>query len=359
MGHQTLFQSSKYKNFITDRDKVLEKIHQNAQTDISRITFDLLDQVEKEISHLLLFRNEDNAIELGNKFEKESIHLFSIYIHRFVDRIESMRKSVYTLTYLGEQEAIGQATKRKKEQTPAEFKSKVQKSVKAKTLLDEDLTKRVWVNLMILRGRILDRLRLGLVQELSPKEIIASVKKQFPDIQAYRRPPRELKEFKEAGLEPKDKFEYSYDFADDDTWNTTVDAYINTELPPSRFDNASGFDPEAGYFKYNWEMEQGLTDDFVNQVRSGQIDAANDLGIQDFVWVAILDKRTDDCCENRNGKLTSEIEQMLESGELDADECDATSPPAHPNCRCQLDPSASTDEVEGPDWKSFNDWLNT
>lgn len=85
------------------------------------------------------------------------------------------------------------------------------------------------------------------------------------------------------------------------------------------------------------------------------MDAAKEMGIKDFVWIAILDDRTDECCWERSGKLTSEIEEMLASGKLDRDLCEAITPPAHPNCRCSLGPVSNIDPVEGPDWKSFQE----
>lgn len=357
----TLFSSSKYKSFIQDRDRVLEQILLNTQTDLSRILYDLLMQVQKELAHLLLFLEPHNAISLAHTFDQESAQLFNGNVPKFVDRIKRMRRAVYILSYLGEQEAIGQAVQKRKQQTPQEMKKLIADAENAPTLLDQPLEKRIWASVMKLRSKILDRFRSALVTSDDPREIMASVKAVFPKIVQYKRPPRELKPIREAdkGPDDPDNSEYSYDFISQEDWNEVTDAYKATELPPSRFDNAEGFDPEAGYMKYNWEVEQDATDDFVQQVRTGQVDAANELGIEEFVWVAIIDNKTDDCCLERNGKTTSEIESGLESGDIDADLCDATSPPAHPNCRCQLAPVSSTDEVEGPDWKSFNEWLDT
>lgn len=351
----TLLDSPKYKKFVQDRDKALEQIHLNAQTDISRILFDLLEQLKKEIAYIALCVTPYNGIEIAKMFDKVSQFLFHSYIPKFTARIQSMRKATYTLTYLAEQEAIGQATQKKKHSSPAEFKKKIAGAVSAQTLTGQDLDKRVWASLMGLHSKIMKRFRNGIAQGMKPGEILGEVELAFPKITTYKRPPRELKPFREADQTPKDKAEFNFDFADQSDWDDAVSAYKQTELPRNRFDK--GDDPN--YSQYDWELEQDLTDDFVNQVRSGQTDAANDLGIEEFVWVAILDNKTDECCEQRNGLITSEIEKMLASGDLDPDECDATSPPAHPNCRCNLAPVSSTDEVEGPDWKSFNEWLDS
>ena len=276
-----------------------------------------------------------------------------------VDRIERMRKASFTLSHLGEFEAIGQSTKRVKQQTSFDFKQKLKRQQKKSTLIGNDLTSRVWLSLMQVRSSILDAFRLALVQKLDAQKILAKVRDAFPKTQVYKKPPRALRPIKESHYLKECRFEVSPDFVDEDDWKLAVDAYKDSELPASRFDQGAEYDPETSTMTYNWELEQDLTDDFVQQVRDGQVDAANELGIQEFVWIAIIDNKTcDDCCIPRNGMTTSEIEDALDSGKLD-DDCDATSPPAHPNCRCQLAPVASTDDVEGPDWKSVGEWLNS
>jgi SPP1 gp7 family putative phage head morphogenesis protein len=181
------------------------------------------------------------------------------------------------------------------------------------------------------------------------------MKKAYPEIKTYRMPPRTLKPLKEAFRDEdaeKKEFEFYHDLTNDEDWELAVSAYKDTELPASRFDQEAMYDESAGYMRYNWEIEQDLTDDFVSQVRDGQVQAANDLGIEEFVWGAIIDNKTcEECCLPRNGKTTSEIEKM------GGGDCDGTVPPLHPNCRCDIAPVASTDEVDGPDWKSFEEWL--
>jgi len=357
----TLFDSPKYIQFVSDRNKALEIVHLHAQTDISRITFELLDQIEKEVSRLLIYAEPHFAIALVNSFDQESIKLFHSYLSPLVSRIEAMRRAVYLLSYAGELEAIGRATKRTSKNLlqPQNFKQQLKDAQHSKTLTGKTLTNQVWGALMNLRSKVLKALRQGIILEEKPREIIERIKGAFPQKQAYLKPPRALKPIQEADKKPEDDQEiFNGSFAPDEDWDLAIAAYKDSTLPPSRFDNTPSIDPDKGYSRYNWELEQDLTDDFVNQVRSGQVDAANELGIKDLVWVAIIDAKTCEvCCEPRNGKTTSEIQSMLDSGELDADACDATNPPAHPNCRCNAAPVSDTDEVEGPDWKSFNDWL--
>ena len=112
---------------------------------------------------------------------------------------------------------------------------------------------------------------------------------------------------------------------------------------------------------YGWEMEQQLTHDFVTSVREGQIDAANENGITEFIWIAVLDDRTcENCCEWRSGLLTSEIEKELDGNEFLRDHCDVSTPPAHFNCRCGIAPVAiDVATVDKPEiTKEFDAWLN-
>jgi hypothetical protein len=355
----TLLSSTQYKKFVSERDKALEQIHQHAQMDISHLTSESLKSIEGLVATLAT-RHEISVSGmhyLTSQVEFHTTQILSKLFSQLVSRVKRMRKAVFTLTYTSELEAVARATGQKIS-TPPSFAQKLKAAEEAPTLRDESLEKRVWYSLMKLRAKVVQALNLALVQELSPSEVLAKVVQVFPQVQSYKRPPRELKPFREADTK-RDKEIYDFAFIDDADWKLAVDAYKDTELPPSRFDNAPSFDNEAGYQRYNWEVEQELTDDFVHQVRDGQVEAARDAGIQEFVWVAILDDRTDDCCQDRNGHTTSEIEAMLDSGDLDGDSCDAVTPPAHPNCRCQLAPVASTEQVEGPDWKSFNEWLES
>lgn len=357
MNHETLHQSPRYLGFIAERDRALEKIHQNTQIDLSRILFEGFDQIEKHVAKLVT-ENPVNVYamnQLTGSLEGFVASTFGALYPKLLKQILRMRRAVFTLTYASEIEAIGRATQKKLGQP--EFSKKLGQAIASQTILNQKLENRIWLSLMKLKGRITDAFSLALVQELTPREILLKVKDSLPEIESYKVPRRELKPFREADTPRGKRIFQDSSFIDGDDWDLVQQSYQNTELPPSRFDNSPEIDRDAGYYKYNWELEQDLTDDFVKQVRDGQINAANDLGIQEFVWVALIDQKTDECCLKRNGHTTSEIEDMLNQGKLDEDVCDSSSPPAHPNCRCQLSPVASTNEVQGPDWSSFQDWL--
>jgi SPP1 gp7 family putative phage head morphogenesis protein len=92
-------------------------------------------------------------------------------------------------------------------------------------------------------------------------------------------------------------------------------------------------------------------------VRAGEIEAAKEQGIDDFVWTAVIDERTDECCLWRDGLLVSEIEAEL-NGDHSGDDCDSTVPPAHINCRCRVLPvSAQYVEQQQTGFQGIDEWL--
>ncbi len=366
---KTLDDSSRYKTFIHSRNKALEQIHLHAQTDVSRLTFEVLDRITGFVSHMAIQdqMSLNQLTYLTQQLSQYIDHQNHQLLYQIEKRILRMRKVTFILTYLSELEAIARATKRTKltkTTTSLDFTQKVYQQIQSETILGQRWFTRIWVVLSHLKQLILKNFQAAIARDETPKGVVDAVKASYPSIKAYRKPPRALKPVREADKpkdpnEPEDQeFDFYSNLVSDEDWNLVVQAYQDFDLPPSRFDNQKVFDEEAGYYRYDWELEQDMTDDFVKQVRDGQVEAAQDLGIKDFIWVSIIDNKTcDECCLPRNGKTTSEIESMLKSGQLDKTACDAITPPAHPFCRCDISPVASTDEVEGPNWKDFDNWL--
>ena len=312
---QTLFKSSRYAKFAGDRDKALERIHQNTQIDLSRITYVMLTQIENFAASAAIragtaYMTHQISVQFENGVRDIMTQTFPILVRR----IMNMRRAVYVLTYAGEQEAIGRATQRKAEIGRGEFQKRLGAALSRPTILGP-LDKRVWLALMNLRRDIVQVFEVGVTQELSPAEIVQKVRDAFPPIRVYRRAPKALTKVKEAAQRSQQTSWFDFGFIDEGDWDMAVNAYLDTEIAPNRFDNYAQYDPATGVMKYEWELEQETTEDFVKQVKDGKIDAAKDLGVKEFVWIAIIDNHTcDECCLPRNGKTTSEIGQMLSSG---------------------------------------------
>jgi len=83
------------------------------------------------------------------------------------------------------------------------------------------------------------------------------------------------------------------------------------------------------------------------------------MGVKDLNWIAVIDDRTDDCCLWRDGLTTMEIEDELNGNHAD-DDCDATTPPAHFNCRCRLAPvTDDLPDVPASNQIDFEEWLDS
>lgn len=150
-----------------------------------------------------------------------------------------------------------------------------------------------------------------------------------------------------------------------DDWENILEDYNAEQLPSSIYgrgpeDDVLFYDVDSSEFevRYQWEVEQEITEDFVHQVREGTHEAAKENGISDFQWIAVIDSHTDECCSVRDGLTSEEIEERMDSGEIDDDLCDAIVAPAHFNCRCKSEPmSDDVPEESPPDFEEFDDWL--
>lgn len=345
-----LNESPVYRKFIQERDKALEKILANSHariTDYSRAAFR---EIESECS-LLCHRHESQTFpqatrvlvhQLSDRIA-HSFYYLGILIHRELTAL--MRRS-YVLSAVGEAEAIARAT------GDASYKVEAKN---AKQVNQE----RIQYNLNLTRYKILKAFEQGLVLDESTSEIMDRVRKSFPVVNQYKKPPRVLKPLKESERDPiKDA---AQGFVTDEEWQDVVNDYVTTYIPQysQRGDYVVDVKQDSGEYeeRYGWEIESETNHAFVDQVRSGQNETANQNGYTDMVWISILDDRTDDCCEWRNGLTSSEIEAKLEDEHSD-DEYDGITPPLHFNCRCSMAPyTEELGEPEKVDFSDFDEWL--
>lgn len=204
-------------------------------------------------------------------------------------------------------------------------------------------------------AKIAGAVRMGKILKNSPKEVIDRVRRTYPEKKVIKKPRLALVKVKEADVPAPDESAIDVDFLDQDQWDTAIEYWKELNLDSNRF--GPQYMGHYGIDRYAFELERDMTDDFVDKVRAGEIDAANDNGINDFVWTAVIDGKTcENCCQWRDTLLVSEIEAKLNSGYTD--ECQATAPPAHPHCRCRLLP-ISSEFAEQPDvsWQGVDDWL--
>lgn len=365
-----LSSSPKYQKFIRQRDRALERIHSRAQREISDILRKYFSSITQTISTIYRLHSERGfqphdrssillqiQIELEKEFASATFEIVPIMIR--------MRRAAFILSYAGELEAMGRTLP-----SHPQFRGHLRKwDLDIKSAEESpgggDLTSRVKLYLDRLGRHLLNAVQLSSVLEYSLADALTRIGRAFPytkviqDSKIVLRKPK----LKEAGLGIDiDKKRISEFFVDEDQWNEIVDQYKREYVPKFRGpDHIVGTYKDADQEKkewYAWELEEEVTQDFVYQVRQGQVEAAEDNGITDFVWISILDDRTDKCCIWRNGLTTKEIEHQLKTKRKD-DVCQAVVPPAHFNCRCTLSPV--TDEIpearEPSNLGDFEEWL--
>lgn len=340
--------SPKYRSFIQDRDRALEKILSNTHARITDYTSAALREIESEAS-LLCHRAEmatfKNTRVLVAQLDERVGKVF-YYLGLLITReINALLRRSYVLASVGEAEAIARAM------GSAEYKVD---SKNAKQTNPE----RIQYLLNQSRYKILKAFEQGIVLDENATEIMARVRGSFPEAKRYAKPPRTLKPLKESDRNPK--ADAARGFISDEDWQDVVHDYLKEYVPQysqrGEYVTQWGKDDEMEV-RYGWEIEKETNHALVDQVRAGQNEIANQNGYTDMVWIAILDDRTDECCEWRNGLTSSEIEAKLESEHAD-DECDAIVPPAHFNCRCALAPyTEELGEPEKVDFADFDEWL--
>lgn len=351
-------QSTAYRKFITARDRALEKLLNDSQKKIALILHDFLEWTHATVGSQYLRLSQDHFF---TRYSREMVSRIEISLNRKIEEtafqilteIHKLRSMTYQLTVGAEGEAIARAIgKPTKIVLP---KVKLKQYVFSDWSGGETPINRIMLSLNRIRRDVVDAVELSVVMGEAPLEMLSRVEKAFPKSVSFKKPPTELKRLKEAAKGPK--VPMGTEFMDHQEWEEIADAYLE-RLPTAgtRFFNLEKGADEDGEMRYNWEIEQRLTDEWVRDVRNGQVEAANQNDIQDFVWIAVIDNVTDECCLWRDGLTTSEIEGQLSKSD---DECDAIVPPAHFNCRCTLAPVGEvTDKVE-PNLQEFDEWLNS
>jgi len=368
-----LFRKPKYKSFIEERDKALEKILLNARLDISRLLHQALQRSIEVIlyrvtAHTAYGHGPSNA---GKDVDQHLSPVFKEFAYQIYLRSIRLRRSSYILAISAEYEALGRFTDTR---SPLYIdSSRLDEVAFSKNNNGEELFPRIEIALSRIKRDLLDAVELSALYGETQVELIDRLKLAMPKVIVNRRPKRTLKpiaKFQEAenknplgldALNIDQTSDSTIQFVDDKDWNQMIEDYKGAELPPMRFFDEP-IDIRVGDkdLTYAWEYEQHITHDFVEKVRAGEVTAANEAGIKDFVWVAIVDSHTDDCCLVRDGHTSSEIEELLKAGKIDADTCDAVTAPAHYNCRCRMAPIGDESPTKQEfDYKRFEEWMNS
>ena len=368
-------QSPRYRAFIHNRDLMLEALHIKAHqkiNDVLRGTFtNLIERIVFRYTMAPPSSMLADPTSFTSLVDKDIIAEFSLAARDVAVILAELKIHAYTVALVGEAEAIGRA-----EDKPTLYHVD-RKEIEEDALYDfegKPITTRIDFAFDKLRRKILNAVQLSRINEDSTKDMIERVKRALPPSRAVRRPARILKTLKEArvsvngqemtilqlGAKGDDTVNLAQGFMDEELWDQLLEEYLTDYVPQYRepkmiFDVEVGGDTEEWY---GWEIEQYVTHDFVDRVRRGQDEAAKQNGITDFMWISVIDDKTDECCAWRDGLTSAQIEAKLPQHK--DDECDAIVPPAHFNCRCTVAPMLDTMTDEPTvNVTEFEEWLNS
>lgn len=361
-----LTESPRYEDFIKQRDTALEKILTKYLHQVTGIVNALQTRSEEIASHIgTKAMGREHAKSNRSQFEQRLAPFFDLAAMRATALVKSLRRTTYALSYLGQAEAIGRALG--KTQKAPITKQDIDQHSHKKTSLGSKIDFHVDLIFHRLLRDVVDAYQMSQAQESPIEETLARIRRAFPSSKKVKKVRAPMAKMQEAG-KLKNETEYQQltiksTGMTESEWQDILDDYLDKEIPEDRapystiFAPATDEGPEVEV--YEWQFEGDVTNEFVQSVRDGENDAANENGINDFQWIAIIDKVTDECCSSRDGMTTTEIEAALASGDLDADLCDAVTPAAHPWCRCRVAPMTDDmPDVPPSDQGSYDDWLN-
>jgi hypothetical protein len=357
----SLNNSRLYRKFIKDRDLALEQILNNTLVKIDNdlrnlfsawihLCLSSLDRskiLKSDLDDLKMLANLNSTMELASHHTTASIKT----------RIKQMRRKVYILTAAGEAQAIAMATNRLTHVTADQ--DKLRQVMDAPDYKGTNWTVRIRYHLISVLHKLKQTTHWLMINpDVSREEAVKMLLKKLPRRTILQKMKPALKPIKmhEADDTPMKKPNLQADYFSDEDWNSIIED-VTSNFPVNRgpeniWDLA---DSEGDH--YAWQLEQEMTQDFVKQVRDGQIAAANQNGLTDFVWISIVDGVTcEDCCGNYgcvdfDGLLTSEVEKLTKG--------ETVVPPAHFNCRCAIAPVTDDMPTVDSNETEFDEWLNS
>ena len=364
-----LFRNSpRYRKFVRDRDQALEQLLNNAQiknSNVLRGTFRHILTIAKLNYTQLTGPNYNQALQtISAEVNSALAHARA----ELLNNLLTLRRVTYYLSRSSEVEAIAQATDKPLRNEIPHFDQ--QARINKHSAAGGQLSDRISLYLNRIGSKIINNAHAaaisrikdsdGIETPLSQDDFLLRTYYAFPKTKRVKRLKRELKSYLYEA-DSKAKVDISQDFLDDRSWREVVDEYLK-EIPSTRGpEEIAGkrLTPEGDEETYyQWELERDTTQEFVQSVREGQMDGAEAQGIKDFVWIAIIDDVTDECCRWRDGLTLTEIEEKLK-GERSDDSCQATTPPAHFFCRCSIEPVTEVPDAPASNAKDFDEWLNS
>jgi hypothetical protein len=345
----------KYRKFINDRDKALEKMLQNTLKRVSDISHGSFKNILSSITVSYGAINDHNRFTSHARRILDALYAtidgeMRMLAHLLDRPIYDLRRAATTLAYAGELEAISRVVQ------VTSGQKNIARSPMVSTIADGA---KCFAALTKIQGKIRDEIERGYVQAIPLDLVLKKVKTHLPKVLRYKKPPRELAPLKEAFTEEWAQ-DATLDFISEEDWRNVVSLYKDEYVSKARdlaFDVEIG-EPEAEEW-YGWEIEQNIVHDFLYAVRDGGETAAEQAGIDDLLWVAILDDHTRPEHRLKSGLTSSEIEAKLDDEWADFDD-QGTVAPSGFKCRCRSTPYVKDlPEVEPVNYKDFDEWLTS
>ena len=365
-----------YRNFVNQRDLALERILHNTRLRVADhlngAFCAMIDIVKREYKQLSALYHPMPHKPRFSIFEKKLNDILEAFAVQIACDIFDQRKKAYLLAHAGEAQAVAQVQGKKPNYDGTKYS--MDQWVYSEPFANGlHVMKSVDLFFSKLRRMVMNELETATALDEPVEKAIGRIIKKLPKRHPMDKARKLKKVPKKVPVETKEAAKpIDMQFLDDETWQDIVDDYKEDYIPVNRSPDEvfDAIDPatdepipakysdETEQQYYGWEVERDTTHDFVQQVRDGQIDAANSNGITDFVVIAILDKTTcetccgDVGCYDFNGMTTKEISDLTK-GEYDT-------PPYHFNCRCTVAPytedlpDVDTSQTE----KDFDEWLN-
>ncbi|MEM4380469.1 MAG: minor capsid protein [Thermoplasmatales archaeon] len=206
-------------------------------------------------------------------------------------------------------------------------------------------------------GNVVKALAFDLTEDEKRKMIFSVIGKP-KKMKMFKQLRSKIQKQAEQKISLQDSNEFLFDFLTRKKIDDALEDYFTKVLDPQILFGRKDYIEYTikGEEYLGIELERMFNEAFVIAARKGEIEAAKKAGVKDYMWNAILDNRTDECCEKRDGLLVSEIEELVKT-KWKKDECDATVPPAHFNCRCALVPVFEDQDIIDKEVNDINDRL--
>jgi SPP1 gp7 family putative phage head morphogenesis protein len=266
---------------------------------------------------------------------------------RVLKRCEQMQKRLYCIGYLGESyfySTMGE------EQHKSESIGDVSKTW-SQEKFGAGAAQRVYVSLYKMIAKIRDEIINSGMNEIDVGSAISRVNTLFGNMKRKSREAGKQVSFFDNNDNPM------IGVMDQDEIDSLVDEMRQVNQWNNRRPRMWTTGGQRGF-----EVERDIRTAVMQAVRSGKINAAENLGysIDDYEWVAVIDSKTcEECCLPRHGLTMTKIKRKFK---------DETPPPLHFNCRCDLTPvSKEIDEMFGQavedaggeiELGGFEEWLN-